>query len=151
VKRDFYSRLVYARNGLLGRLSYLMLKLLGIEIPRSVSIGKNFILVHGGFGVVIHPKAVIGDNVKIYPGVTLGRADIHLPAEHSKFVGIEIGDDAILAPGVKILCREGVLKVGHGSVIGANAVLLESTGEGETWAGMPAKKVGMREGWPPAL
>jgi serine O-acetyltransferase len=151
MKRDFYSRLVYARHGPLGRVAYLLLKLLGVEIPRSVSIGNNFILVHGGFGVVIHPKAVIGNNVKIYPGVTLGRADIHLPAEQSKFAGIEIGDDAILAPGAKILCREGILKVGRGTVVGANAVLLESTGEGETWAGMPAKKVGMREGWPSAL
>ena len=151
MKRDFYSRLAYARGGPFGRLAYLLLKILGVEIPRSVSIGKNFVLVHGGFGVVIHPKALIGNNVRIYPGVTIGRADIHLPADQSKFVGIEIGDEAILAPGVKILCREGVLKVGHGSVIGANAVLLESTGEGETWAGMPAKKVGMREGWPQAM
>lgn len=146
-KRDFYTRLVYARRGPFGRVAYFLLKALGAEIPRSVSIGENFILVHGGFGVVIHPKAVIGNNVRIYPGVTLGRADIYLPAEQSKFTGIEIGDEAILAPGAKVLCREGVLRVGRGTVVGANAVLLESTGEGETWAGMPAKKVGTREGW----
>ncbi len=146
---DFYSRLVYARRGLFGRLDYLLLKALGSEIPRSVEIGAGFTLVHGGFGVVIHPNTKIGNNVKIYPGVTIGRADIYLPIERSKFQAVEIADDVILSPGSKVLCKEGVLRVGRGTVIGANAVLLESTGDGEVWAGLPAKKVGMREGWPP--
>lgn len=147
---DFYSRLVYARRGLFGQLAYLLLKALGAEVPRSVVIGKGFTLVHGGFGVVIHPNTNIGDNVKIYPGVTIGRADIHLPIERSKFEAIEIGDEVILSPGSKVLCKEGVLRVSRGTVLGANAVLLESTGEGEVWAGLPAKKVGMREAWPAA-
>lgn len=147
--KDFYSRLVHARRGPFGRLSYLLLKALGAEVPRSVDIGKGFTLVHGGFGVVIHPNTKIGNNVKIYPGVTIGRADIHLPIEQSKFQGIEIGDEVILSPGSKVLCKEGVLHVGRGSVLGANAVLLESTGDGEVWAGLPAKKVGTREGWMP--
>jgi serine O-acetyltransferase len=145
---DFYSRLVYARYGLFSRLAYLLLKALGSEIPRSVKIGEGFVLVHGGFGTVIHPNTIIGDRVKIYPGVTIGRADIHLPIEQSKFQAIEIGDEVILSPGSKVLCKEGVLRIGRGTVLGANAVLLESTGEGELWAGLPAKKVGMREGWP---
>ncbi len=64
--------------------------------------------------------------------------------EHSQFEGIEIGDDVILAPGCKVLCKTGVLTVGHGTVIGANAVLLKSTGEYELWAGAPARCVGQR-------
>jgi serine O-acetyltransferase len=140
--------LVAARRiPLLGVLAYYALKVLGVEIPRSVQLGSGFDLVHGGVGVVIHPRSTIGRGVKIYPGATLGRADIHLPAAQSKFAGIEIGDGAILSPGSKVLCKEGVLRVGRGTVLGANAVLLESTGEGETWAGLPARKVGMREGW----
>jgi serine O-acetyltransferase len=147
MKRDIYSRLVYGRNNpVLGGLAYYALKLLGVEIPRPVKIGVDFELVHGGFGVVIHPSSTIGNHVKIYPGVTLGRADIFRPATQSRFEGIEIQDDAILCPGAKILCKEGVLQVGRGSVIGANAVLLESTGVNEIWAGMPAKCVGMRDG-----
>jgi len=145
--KDFYSSLVYARRGPFGRLTYLLLKALGAEVPRSVKIGENFTLVHGGFGVVIHPNTKIGNNVKIYPGVTLGRADIHLPIEQSKFQGIDIADDVILSPGSKVLCKEGVLRVGRGTVLGANAVLLESTSDGEVWAGLPAKKVSLREGW----
>jgi serine O-acetyltransferase len=147
MKRDLYSRLVYGRNNpVLGGLAYYALKLLGVEIPRPVKIGVDFELVHGGFGVVIHPRSTIGDHVKIYPGVTLGRADIFRPASQSHFEGIEIQDDAILSPGAKILCKEGVLQVGRGSVIGANAVLLESTGVNEIWAGVPARCVGMRDG-----
>ncbi len=147
MKRDLYSRLVYARkNRLVGRVAYYLLKLLGIEIPLAVKVGEQLELAHGGFGVVIHPKTSIGNRVKIYPGVTLGRADIYRPATQSKFEGIIIEDDAILCPGAKILCREGLLKVGRGTVIGANAVLLESTGENEIWAGVPAQRVGTRDG-----
>lgn len=145
---SFPNLLVSARRiPVLGVLAYYALKLLGVEIPRSVQIGPGFDLVHGGVGVVIHPRSVIGANVKIYPGVTLGRADVHLPATQSKFAGIHIEDEVILAPGSKVLCKQGVLTVGRGSVLGANAVLLQSTGEGETWAGLPAKRVGTREGW----
>lgn len=143
--KDLSSWLVYARSSRIwGKLAYGILKLLGSEIPRSVPIGERFELVHGGFGVVIHSKSVIGKNVKIYPGVTLGRADIYLPADQSKFEKIIIEDDVILSPGSKILCKEGTLVVKKGTVVGANAVLLESTGEMEIWAGIPAKNIGVR-------
>lgn len=146
MRRDVYTTLVYARRWpLVGPLAYFLLKLLGAEIPRAVQIGRDFLLLHGGFGVVIHPKTVIGDRVRIYPGVTLGRADVYRPAEQSAFVGIVVEDDVILASGAKVLCKEGVLRVGRGSVIGANAVLLESTGQYEIWAGAPARCIGKRE------
>jgi serine O-acetyltransferase len=135
MRRDIYSRLVYARKlPLIGGIAYFTLKLLGIEIPRPVIVGEQLELAHGGFGVVIHPNTTIGKRVKIYPGVTLGRADIYRPAVKSKFEGIVVEDDSILCPGAKILCKEGVLRVARGSVVGANAVLLESTGEYEIWA-----------------
>ena len=147
MKRDLYYRLVKARSiPLVGGVAYYLLKMLGIEIPRPVKIGDDFELAHGGFGVVIHPNTSIGNGVKIYPGVTLGRADIFRPATQSLFEGIVVEDNAILCPGAKILCKEGVLRIGKGSVIGANAVLLESTGENEIWAGVPAKYIGERDG-----
>ena len=144
--RDFYTSLVYVRRWpVIGRSAYFLLKLLGAEIPLSVKIGKECLLMHGGFGVVIHPLTIIGERVRIYPGVTLGRADIHLPIEESAFEGILIENDVILASGAKVLCKEGVLKVRCGTIVGANAVLLKSTGEGEIWAGIPARCVGKRE------
>lgn len=146
--RDIPTFLVYAKNWpVAGILAYYLLKLLGVEFPRSVKIGRDFELAHGGVGVVIHSKSSIADRVKIYPGVTLGRADIYLPAQSSRFEGIVIEDDVILAPGAKILCKQGILVVGRGTVVGANAVLLQSTGSGEIWAGIPARRVGLREGF----
>jgi serine O-acetyltransferase len=142
---SIYERLVYVRKSRwFGKLAYFLLKLLGVEIPRSVKIGPGFLLHHGGMGVVIHPKTVIGANVGIYPGVTLGRADVYRPAAESRFEGIVVADDVILGSGAKILCDQGILRIGRGTVIGANAVLTESTGENEIWAGIPANKVGER-------
>jgi len=142
---DVYTWLVYARRKpVIGRLAYYTLKLLGVEIPRGVPVGKDFTLEHGGFGVVIHSLAVIGERVKVYPGVTVGRADIYLPMGQSAFEGVAIEDDVILSPGARVLGKQGVLRVGAGTVVGANAVLLESTGEWEIWAGLPARRVGQR-------
>lgn len=144
--RDLYTSLAYARSWpVVGRLAYYALKLLGVEIPRSVRIGPGFELAHGGFGVVIHPHTIIGQRVKIYPGVGLGRADIHRPASESLFEGIVLEDDVILAPGAKVLCKAGTLRVARGTILGANAVLLNSTGEDEIWAGIPARCLGYRQ------
>jgi serine O-acetyltransferase len=143
---DFYTRMVYSRERkLLGKIAYYTLKILGIEIPRPVVIGNDFELAHGGFGVVIHPNSEIGDRVKIYPGVTLGRADVYREISLSRFESITIEDDVVLASGAKILCKEGNLRVRRGTVIGANSVLLESTGENEIWVGVPAKCIGKRD------
>ena len=144
--KDVYTRLVYSRNKpVLGSIAYYVLKFLGIEIPKSVRIGKDFELAHGGFGVVIHPNTVVGDRVKIYPGVTVGRSDVHLPIEKSEFEGVIIENDVILATGAKVLCKVGTMQVKQGTIIGANAVLSNSTKENEIWAGIPAKMVGYRE------
>jgi serine O-acetyltransferase len=143
---DLTTRLAYAsKKKWIGKLAYLLLKILGVELPRPVPIGSKLEIAHGGFGIVVHSKTKIGNRVKIYPGVTLGRADIYKPAAESRFESIVIEDDVILSPGCKVLCKEGTLRVGRGTVVGANAVLLESTGEGEIWAGMPARRVGKRD------
>ena len=144
MKQDFVTRLAYAsKKKLVGPLAYYALKLLGVELPRAVPIGAHIEIAHGGFGIVIHSKTRIGNRVKIYPGVTLGRADIYKPVTESKFEEIVIEDDVILSPGCKVLCKEGTLRVGKGTIVGANAVLLESTGEWEKWAGIPARVVGI--------
>jgi serine O-acetyltransferase len=146
MKPDFYTFLLYARSWpVLGGLAYFLLKLLGAEIPRSVKFGSGCVLHHGGFGVVIHPSTEFAERVRIYPGVTLGRADIHRSAKDSAFRGIQVGSDVILCSGAKVLCKQAVLRVGPGTVLGANAVLLESTGENEIWAGIPARCIGKRE------
>ena len=143
---SFYEKLAYTRtNPVFGKLAYLLLKLLGVEIPLGVKIGKGLLLHHGGMGIVIHPASVLGQNVSIYPGVTLGRADVFRSASTSKFSRIIVGDGVILGSGAKVLGDDGEILVGKGTVLGANAVLLQSTGENEIWAGVPARKVGMRD------
>jgi serine O-acetyltransferase len=145
MKRDFYTQLVYARKlPLIGKLAYLLLKLLGAEIPPSVVIGDEFLIHHGGFGIVVHSKTRIGNRVRIYPGVTIGRADVYLAANESEFEAVYIEDDVILGSGAKVLGKKGILRIGKGTVVGANSVLLQSTGEDEIWTGMPARCIGTR-------
>lgn len=146
MKMDLYTRLLYARSSrIFGKLAYVLLKFLGVEIPLSVRVGQGVLLEHGAFGTVIHSRTEIGHRVKIYPGVTIGRADIYRPIERSSFQGIVIEDDVILCPGCKVLGNDGILYVKSGSVIGANAVLLQSTGPDEIWAGIPARLLGRRD------
>lgn len=57
---------------------------------------------------------------------------------------IDIQDDVILCAGCKVLSK-GKLTIGKGTIIGANAVLTQSTGENEIWAGIPAKRIGKRD------
>ncbi len=143
--KNIYTRLVYARKWpVFGRLAYIILKALGCEIPNSVQIGKNFHLVHGGIGVVIHPTCVIGNDVTIYQGVTIGRGDTYRAPEKSSFTGIRIGDRAIIGPGAKVLGSSYSLVVGPDTIVGANAVLQQSTEEQEVWAGIPARCIGTR-------
>ena len=126
-----------------GRLFYFILRLFhGVDIPRSVIIGSNVSFPHGSFGLVVNEGTIIEDNVRLYQGVTLGRADIHKSIKESNYKGILIKEGAIICAGAKVLCKENVLTVGKGTVIAANSVLLNSTGNYEIWAGIPAKKIG---------
>lgn len=94
---------------------------------------------------MMNPNTRLGDHVTVYHGVTIARADSWVPLAGRSFPGVEIGDHAVLCPGAKILVSAaGVLRVGVGTVIGANAVLTRSTGDWEMWAGSPARVIGPR-------
>jgi serine O-acetyltransferase len=117
----------------------------GIEIPSSVRLGDGVRIMHGGFGLVIHDDTTVGNRVRLFQGVTLGRSDVWMPRDEAVFGGIEIADDACICAGAKVIGGASRLRVGRGTVVGANAVLLESTGDWEIWAGVPARMVGKRE------
>ena len=115
-----------------------------MELPSSVAIGPGLRVFHHGFGVVIHESTSIGARLCIFQGVTIGRADVMVPRSQSPFESIVIEDDVWLFAGAKVLCGSGTLTVGRGTVVAANAVLLNSTGPWEIWGGVPARLIGHR-------
>lgn len=140
------DRLVRAsRNRVFGRLAYLALKSLGVEFPRSVQWAAPLELAHGAVGLVVHGRTRIGNGVTLMPGVVLGRSDSYIAEPPGATGRIAIGDRVTVGAGAKVLFRSGEeLVIADGTIVGANAVLLESTGPDEIWAGNPARRVGTR-------
>jgi serine O-acetyltransferase len=105
--------------------------LFACQLGEETVIGKNVDLGYGGLGVVIHRRAVIGDNVSIGSGVTIGGTS-------GKYEVPVIGDNTIISSGAKIL---GPITVGENCVIGANAVVLSSVPDNCVAVGVPARIV----------
>ncbi len=94
----------------------------GIEIHPGATIGKNFCIDHGS-GVVIGATCIIGDNVKIYQGVTLGALSVAKEmADTKRHPTIE--DNVVIYSGATIL--GGETTVGKNSIIGGNVWLTRS-------------------------
>jgi serine O-acetyltransferase len=100
----------------------------GIDIHAGARIGTRFFIDHGT-GVVIGETTDIGNDVKVYQGVTLGALSVH----RTRTVGRTgrdykrhptIGDDVTIYSGAKILGGKTV--IGAGSIIGGNAWIVES-------------------------
>jgi serine O-acetyltransferase len=115
--------------------------LYGLEIPPEVEIGPDLILPHRGVGTIINPHTTIGARAMIYHNVTIGRRDSY---RMGTIGHIYLGDDVVLCPGSVLLAGDDGIRVGDGTVVGANAVLTTDTGCWEIWAGSPAVKVGER-------
>jgi len=98
----------------------------GIDIHPGAEIGEYFTIDHGT-GVVIGETSIIGNNVKIYQGVTLGAKSFPLDENGIPVKGIPrhpiVEDDVIIYANATILGR---INIGKGSVIGANVWITES-------------------------
>ena len=112
----------------------------GADIPSRVRIGLGVAFPHNALGTVIHPSTTLEDNVKIYQNVTIGRGDIWKPYNNESNLSFRIKEGAILCAGSKVIASEGELVVGRNTIIAANAVLLQSTGDNEIWGGFPPIK-----------
>lgn len=126
---------------LIGKLATEILSIYGVEFPPQVKIGTGLVVHHRGQGIIVSPRTTIGNDVVIYQQVTIGRSGVGTSDSEQGFEGVVIDDGATLCAGAKILGGRGTLRVGKGSIIGANAVLTQSTGDFEVWAGAPARKI----------
>lgn len=102
-------------------------RLTSIEIHPGAVIGKRLFIDHG-FGVVIGETAVIGDDVTIYHGVTLGGTGKEWGKRHPN-----VGNRVMIGAGAKIL---GNINIGSDVKIGAGAIVLKDVNNGLTVTGV---------------
>ena len=109
----------------------------GIDIHPGATIGKGVFIDHGT-GVVIGETAVIGDNVRIYQGVTLGAANFPKNACGMLIKGAKrhptVGNNVTIYSGASVL---GDITIGDNSVIGGNVWLTESLPSGTKITALP--------------
>ena len=104
----------------------------GVEIHPAAKIGRGLVIDHGT-GVVIGETAEVGDDCTIYQGVTLGGTGKDTGKRHPT-----VGNEVMIGAGAKVL---GPFRVGDGSKIAANAVVLEEIPANSTAVGIPARVV----------
>lgn len=102
----------------------------GIEIHPGATIGNGLFIDHG-MGVVIGETAIIGDNVTMYQGVTLGGTGKEKGKRHPT-----IGSNVVIGAGAKVL---GNITIGDNSYIGANAVVIKDVPVNSTVIGVPGR------------
>ncbi|MCM1540763.1 MAG: serine O-acetyltransferase [Blautia sp.] len=107
----------------------------GIEIHPGAKIGKGFFIDHGN-GVIIGETTIIGDNVTLYQGVTLGGTG----KEHGKRHPT-LGSNIMIGAGAKVL---GSCTIGDNCKIGAGSVVLSNVPSNSTVVGVPGRVVKRR-------
>lgn len=113
-----------------------------LDIHPAVPVGRGVFIDHGT-GIVVGETAVIGDDVSIMHGVSLGGTGKERGDRHPK-----VRDGVLLSIGAKVL---GNIEVGRGAKVGAGSVVLKDVPPCATVAGVPAKIVGWCSEGPPAL
>ncbi|MEW6008980.1 MAG: serine O-acetyltransferase EpsC [Candidatus Omnitrophota bacterium] len=102
----------------------------GIEIHPGAKIGKGLFIDHG-MGVVVGETSIIGDNVLLYQGVTLGGTGLEKGKRHPT-----VGNNVVIGGGAKVL---GNITIGDNSYIGANAVVIKDVPVNSTVVGVPGR------------
>jgi serine O-acetyltransferase len=109
--------------------------LTGIEIHPGATIGRRFFIDHG-MGVVIGETAIIGDDVILYQGVTLGGTGKERGKRHPT-----IGSHVVVGTGAKVL---GNITLGNNVKVGAGSVVVHSVPDDSTVVGIPGRIVRTR-------
>jgi serine O-acetyltransferase len=110
-----------------------------IDIHPGATIGRRVFIDHG-IGVVIGETAIVGNDVTIYQGVTLGGVSLNKGKRHPT-----IEDNVIIGGGAKVL---GNITIGKGSKIGANSVVVKDVPPYSTVVGIPGKIVHRKDNEP---
>jgi serine O-acetyltransferase len=105
--------------------------LTGIDLPCEATVGERFRIEHFG-GIIISGDTVMGDDVVIRNGVTIGMKKIGEPGSP------EIGDRVEIGAGAKVLGR---IRIGNDVQIGANAVVIRDVPDGHMAVGIPARNI----------
>jgi serine O-acetyltransferase len=116
-------------------ISHISRFLTGIEIHPGATIGEGFFIDHG-MGVVIGETSVIGDNVTLYQGVTLGGTS-HLRAKRHP----TLGNNVVVGVGAQLI---GDITIGENSKVGAGSVVVSSVPANATVVGVPGRVVAVR-------
>ncbi|MEN3122222.1 MULTISPECIES: serine O-acetyltransferase [Janibacter] len=111
-------------------LAYVSRSVTGIEIHPGAHIGRRFFIDHG-MGVVIGETAIVGDDVMLFHGVTLGGTSGQRVKRHPT-----LGDKVMVGAGAKIL---GDIHVGSNVKVGANSVVVKDVPTGAVATGIPAQ------------
>ena len=110
-------------------ISQLARFLTGIEIHPGAQLGRRLFIDHG-MGVVVGETAMVGDDVVLFHGSTLGGKSMKRGKRHPT-----LGDGVVVGAGAKIL---GPVWIGDGARIGANAVVVKDVPAGAVAVGVPA-------------
>jgi serine O-acetyltransferase len=109
----------------------------GIQIPYATKVGYGLYIGHFGT-IVVHPQSIIGNNVNLSQGITIGLENDGVPT---------IGNDVYLGAGAKVI---GHITIGNNVAIGANCVLTKDIPDNAIVVGVPGKPISFRGNRRPA-
>jgi serine O-acetyltransferase len=123
-----YKMMLFFARRWLGRFRYKY----GIDIPFDTSIGEGLYIGHFGC-IFVNPEAVLGNNINISQGVTIGQASRGMRAGCPT-----LGSNIYIGPGAKIF---GAIRIGNNVAIGANCVVTRDVPDNAVVVGIPGRVI----------
>jgi len=135
-----WLRLHSLRGGVIGKISRVLYKfyseqVLGCDIPYNTKIGSNFTIFHGAHGSVVNPYAIFGNDVTLRQNTTIGSKSFTTNDDDKAPI---IEDRVQIGPNV---CIIGNIIIGHDSLVGAGAVVVNDVPPYSVVVGNPGRVV----------
>jgi serine O-acetyltransferase len=119
-----------------GAIRAITLVVFNCLLPPECSIGRGTRLWHHGWCTGLHPDVEVGEDCNIYNQVEIGGG---YDGPDGPPIHIVIGNRVNICAGAKVFCKSGTLRIGDGSTIGANAVVLSDVPPNSLAVGIPAR------------